>query len=239
MKKPIALILAVVTVLMPISASAMATASTTTATNNSAELARLKPKADAEIGRRITTLNGLVAIVNAAPHISAADKTNLAGQINPEVIALPALKTKIDADTDLATLKADVQSIYTEFRVYALLVPKVHLVRVADRLSDASAKLTTYADTLQSHIDKAKTAGKNITAVTSTMTDMRNQIASANTDFTAAVNDLISITPTQYNANKSVVTTDRDTLNGGREAAGKALADGKQIRNDLKSLGQD
>ena len=227
-----AAIIATIT-LMPLSAAA-AVARTNA---NSAAISRIQGLANNEITRRITTLNGLLTIINAATHLSAADKTSLTTQINTELANLPALKTKIDADTDLATLRTDVQSIYTEFRVYALLVPKVHLVRVADRLTDATAKLTVYADLLQAKIDAARASGKDVTAETATMADMRSQIATSNSDANSVDSTLVPLTPDQYNASPTIISNLRVTLNAGRQATAKALQDGSSVRNGLKSLG--
>jgi len=237
MKRLISSIAVASIMLMPV--SALAVAQTPQANQaNQVNITRLQNLANTEIDKRVTTLNGLVAIVNGATHLTADDRANLLTQITPELTALPVLKTKIDGDTDLATVKTDIQSIVTEFRVYRLLVPKVHLVRVADRLTDASNNLTVYADKLQAHIDKAKTDGKDVTNLTTTMTDMRVQIATAQSDAAGAVSSIINVTPDQYNVDTSITSSTRSTLNAGRLAAAAALKDGNSIRSDVESLGQ-
>lgn len=205
-------------------------------TGSQAQLTRLIGLADKQITSRINTLNTLLKALTNSPHLSTSDKAALTAQINAEISSLNQLKTKIDADTSIQTLRTDIQSIYTEFRVYVLIVPKVHLMRVADRLSDAINKLSAYADALQTKIDVAKTQGHDVTSLTATLTDMRSQIAKAKTDLAAVESKIMSVTPDQYNSDKTVVTSARDSLNAARTALHTALKDGNQIRQGLKAL---
>lgn len=206
------------------------------AANDNAAIARLKTLADNEINRRIVTLNSLTKVVAGATHLKDSDRASLTAQLNAELTNLPTLKTKIDGDTDLAMLRTDILSIRAEFRVYVLMVPKVHLIRVADRLLDANTKLTTYADKLQTHIDSAKTAGKDVRSLETTMTDMRSQITTAQSDATSVVSTLLNLTPDQYNASPTIVSNLKSTLKAGRDASAKALQDGNSIRKGLKDL---
>ncbi len=238
MKRLIASLAVCSVVLMPVSALALATppADNAKAEAQTAALARLKNLANTEINRRIATLNKLTQVMTDSPHLSAADKASLQTVISTQIADLKALNAKIQTATDLTTLKADIQSIRTQFRTYALIVPKVHLVRVIDRLSDAVTKLTAYANKLQARIDTAKAAGKDTAALEATMADMKTQIATATTALTTAKSQILNVTPDQYNANKSIVAATRDTLNTGRVAVAEALKDGNQILAGLKKL---
>src|SRR5579872_6107659 len=80
----------------------------------------LKTRADNEITRRITALNDLITRINGFTRLTADQKSSFVTQIQTEINTLTSLKTKIDADTDTATLKTDVQSIVAEYRVFAL-----------------------------------------------------------------------------------------------------------------------
>src|SRR5205823_6265817 len=93
----------------------------------------LKARGDFEIDRRLRTLAYLSRRVHDATHLTADDSDALTTQLAAETSGLTALKAKIDADTDLATLRADLRDIVTQYRVYLLMDPKVHLVIGADR----------------------------------------------------------------------------------------------------------
>lgn len=206
------------------------------ATGQQTQLARIKTLADKQIDNRVTVLTNLLKLVQNSPHISSTDKANLTTQVQTEISSLPQLKTKIDNETDIKSVRADVQSIYQEFRVYALIVPKVNLIRVADRLATAADKLSAYADSLQQQLDDAKAKGKDTSKLQATMTDMRSQISTAKADFTAAVSKIMNVTPDQFNSDKSSVSQTRNLLKAGRDALKTALKDGNQIKSGLKQL---
>lgn len=208
------------------------------ATSDATNLTRLKGLANKEVTHRLGALNALEAIVKNAKCLSAADRAKLEAEIEAEQTSLPTLKTKIDNDTDDATAKTDVESIKTDFRVFALMVPKVHLLRVADHLTCAITKITAYADKLQTHIDTARAAGKDVTTLQTTMTDMRAQIQTATADFTSAKDTILNTTPDQFNASPTIVNQVKATLDAGRQALIKALKDGNTIHKGLVALGQ-
>src|SRR2546428_166016 len=82
---------------------------------------------DVEIDRRLGTLTTLDGLVRDARHLTDADRQELLGEISADRSGLTALKAKIDADTDLTTLRNDLRTIVTGYRVYVLLEPKVRL----------------------------------------------------------------------------------------------------------------
>src|SRR5690242_14251407 len=86
---------------------------------------RLHNRADAEITRRLATLDRLTEVVNSAKLISGDDRTALVTKIVTDRAGLTELKATIDADSNLATLRPEVRRIVTDFRVYVLLEPQV------------------------------------------------------------------------------------------------------------------
>src|ERR1700683_867845 len=140
-------------------------------------LATLKTRGDAEINRRITDLTAALAKVQAVTTLTASDKSTLVSQIQTEVSGLNALKSKLDADTTLAAARTDVQSIVADFRVYVLMLPKAPLPAAFDSLAVVQTKLTALETQLQTAINNAKAAGKNVTAMQAGLTDMQAKTA--------------------------------------------------------------
>src|SRR5439155_10089617 len=136
-KLVVAAVTLTVAVIGPAAAQAQTTTTTGAAAGRRAELRSdaisvLKARGDFEIDRRLRTLADLTRRVHDATHLTAADRDALTTQLAAETSGLTALKAKIDADTDLATLRADLRDIVTQYRVYLLMDPKVHLVIGAD-----------------------------------------------------------------------------------------------------------
>src|ERR1700683_2187458 len=148
-----------------VSTSSPTPSATATPAAEPTRLATLKPRGDAEINRRITNLTAALAKVQAVTALTASDKSTLVSQIQTEVSGLNALKSKLDADTTLAAARTDVQSIVADYRVYVLMLPKARLAAAFDSLAVVQTKLTALETQLQTAINNAKAAGKNVTAM--------------------------------------------------------------------------
>jgi hypothetical protein len=213
------------------------TTSSSTA-NNGADQAKLKliiSRGDNEINRRLKTLNTLSTKINSAAKLSSSDKSLLAGEVNDEISALTSLKTKLDADTDLATAKTDAQSIIEGYRVYALIVPKVQLVKTADDQQVAEGKLTDLAAKLQTRITTAQGAGKNVADLQAKLSDLNSKVSAAQAISSGVESGVINLQPTDYNGNHSVLSGDRDKLKTAQSDIQAAIADAKSIISGLKS----
>ena len=199
-------------------------------------LDNLKKSADREITRRLTTLGTLTSQVAAMVRLNATDKAALTSQISGEITDLTALKAKIDSDTDLATARTDAAAIVTDYRVYALIVPKVHLLRTADIQLTNEDKLSTFATKLQTRIDAAKANGKNVTAIQATLNDMNTQTASARTITQSADQALRALQPGDYNSNHSVLSNIMSQLRNAHQDIEMANKDAHQIVGALQKL---
>src|SRR5690242_1308632 len=109
------------------------TAVTPTPAASAQHLTNLQTRGAAEITRRLTSLQAALTKLAAATKLTDADKTTLTAQVNAEITSLTALKTKLAADPNLTTARTDVQSIVTDYRVYALMLPKARMTASADR----------------------------------------------------------------------------------------------------------
>ena len=65
--------------------------------------------------------------------VSANEKTAIANEVQTEISNLTALNTKIQADTDLTTLKTDIQSITEDYRIFMLVIPQGRIEVAADK----------------------------------------------------------------------------------------------------------
>src|SRR2546430_23986 len=144
----------------------------------------------------------------------------MAGMQN-DITGLKTLDTTIQADTAITAAKADAQTIFTDFRVYALVLPVTHLVIATDAMTNVVIpKMTTVADALQLIITKT-----NATSEQPTLEDMKAQIAGALTTTNGLAADLQSFTPAQWNANHDLLAPDRGKVSSARTDLGKARRD--------------
>src|SRR5579872_967763 len=193
-----------------------------------------RSKADTQIEARITALNSLESRINEVTKVSSSEKTSLDANIQASLNAMTALKTKIDADTDNITLKADIQSITKSYRIYVLVLPQGRITAAADRIMTIAGLFGDLSAKLQTRITAAQTAGQNVTALNVSLSDMNAKTADANIQAQAAVSEISSLTPD--NGNQSVYQSNQTALSDARAKIKTAIADLKTARQDAGSI---
>lgn len=194
-------------------------------------------RADNEIAARINSLNLLVARINDIKKLSTDTKNLLTTQVQSQLTALNATKTKIDADTDINTLRTDIQSIFTSYRIYALFIPKTHILVGADGILQAVSSFTDIQNRLQADIQKAQSEGKDVSALSADLSDMQFKVADAQTQANNAVNVVTPLQPqvdmTPY---KSAFQTARSALQTALHDLQAARQDAVNIIQGLKQM---
>jgi len=192
----------------------------------------LKDKADQMIAQRLTSLNELKDKIVTIKKLTDTQKTQLTAKINTQINSLTALKTKIDADTDLDTLKSDSKSIVTSFRIFMIFEPQIHLIITADSLLTTADQTTLLADKLQAHINAAQATGKNVDNLNEELANLRNETANAKAIANQVITDVLALTPSNPDA-KNTLSNARTKIKTVRENLVESIKIGKQIRQEL------
>ena len=217
--------------------SASATAGPVSATakvKGAAGITKSITRADTELTRRITNLNQAAIRVSAMKNVSATQKSSIEASISTEIANLTTLKAKIDADTDAATLKTDVESITADYRVYALVLPQDHIIAATDRIGTIVAEMQQLGTKLSTRITEAQAAGKNVTAAQTAYTDMQAKVADASTQSQAAVSETQNLTPD--NGDATVAASNKAAIKDAVAKIKTATADLKAARADVKTI---
>jgi DNA repair exonuclease SbcCD ATPase subunit len=193
----------------------------------SAHLNRLKTHGASEIDRRLSSLQAALNKLQASTTLADADKKALAAGVQAEIDGLATLKDKLAAETNLDAARADVQSIFTEYRVYALLLPKARLVTVADRAQLAGKKFQELAGKLQVKVTALKAGGTDVTQLQKDLDAMNAKLTDAKTHYDGLPTKLLTLKPTDYNADHKVLRDYRDDMKAVR-ADFKAAHDAAQ-----------
>lgn len=196
----------------------------------------LKTRADTEINRRLAALNLLTTKVNLLKKLSADQKTSFNTDIQNNITDLTALKVKIAADTDPITLQTDVKSIIGDYRIFALYIPKIHLLAGADAVTDMTTNLSILAIKLQTKITTDQQAGKDTTTAQAALIDMQAKITAALTQAQNVTATVIPLAPTGYPGNSSSLKSSQVILKAARSDLQTARQDAQQIIKALKSL---
>ena len=199
----------------------------------------LKQACEGAIDRRLSALGDLQGKVSSSTYLTASDKATLLGEIGAENGGLAALRVKIAADTDRATLVADCKSIVEHYRVYLLMIPKAHLMIASDAATVIGQKLTDLATKLQADIDRARSAGKDTGDAQRDLDNLKAAI-SAGTGAAGPVDGLLNFTlplnPSEYPADQQNVKTARADMGTAHTDFVQAGKDAKQVVADLKAL---
>ena len=159
------------------------------------QVARMVERANREIDQRVTRLTALSTRIQGVKKISDANKTELTATIQSTITNLTDLKTKIAADMDIETLRTDLQSIASAYRIYALIMPQIAILGAADRAIVISDAMTAVSQKLQTRIASVQTAGHDVAALQSLLSDMNTKIADAKVQVQNAQKEVAALVP--------------------------------------------
>lgn len=190
------------------------TAPTPAATAAADRLPQLQARGEAAIDHRLVSLTSASATVTAAKGLTDAHRRTLLATMSSSTTGLTALRATIAADTTVAAAKGHVQSIFTDYRVYAVVLAQSGVVRGSDRLtSDALPNLQKAHDALAG-------AGKDATQLAA----MQKDIDAATAAVTGVGDAAIAVIPAAYDANHALLTPMRTSLTQAVAQARAAMA---------------
>lgn len=197
-------------------------------------LAQAKSRGEAEVNRRLATLDRLASQVQQVKRLSADHRTALLNELDQAKAGLSALLAKIQGDSDVATLRADLRTIVDGYRVYVFLVPQVHLIVAADVMLAITATFDDIEVKLQALIDKAAAAGKDTAAAQAALVALQSAVGSAKTSATAVISDVLPLTASGYPGNRGTISSARDKLRAARQSLNEARQQAKAAIDALR-----
>lgn len=200
----------------------------------SARITLAQSRADKEIDRRITALNNQLTRVQAMTKVSATFKASLATAIQGQISDLTSLKAKIDGETDVTSLRADIATITKSYRIFALVIPQGAIAAAADRIGTIGDSMTTLSAALQTRITAAQTSGADVSAMTTLLMDLNAKLADATTQSQAAVSATASLTPD--NGDQTVMASNHQALVTARQDIVAAQKDMQTARQDAGKI---
>lgn len=225
-------------IVTPLTAFAYASTTTCTATDTACVIAF----GDARIAERESALSKLNSKVSAAfadQRISSGDNSTLVGDISTNETGLTTLKGQLDSATDAKTARADVKLIYTQFRIFAVVLPRDYHELWLDMLTHTDTRLQGSETLLKDAIAGAP-AGVQGQANT-LFSDYQTQVSTAQAQTDAAQNIIGSLTPAGFDASPTSYATQFSSYKSDIATAAKstrqAASDMHQILALLKSGG--
>ena len=210
---------------------------TTTRPRSGAALSTAQAACEKAIDDRLAALDKLAAAVDGRPAVTDEHQATIDGHIAAAKAGLGALRDKIAADTDAATLKADCRQIVDGYRVYVVVVPRSHEVVAADAVVAGADKLTARVGDLQAAIDAAEAKGHDVSHDRELLADLQAKVASAHDAAAGVPATVLGLTAADWDAGtaKPALQSGHATLKSAHGDLATALQDAKSIVKDLKS----
>jgi hypothetical protein len=169
-----------------------------------ATLAGIKLKAATEINRRVHDLTAAVAKTNEAKGLGSGQAA-LVAYLGADIAPLTQLNQKIQADSNVQQARQDFGTIFTGFRVYALVLPAARIAGDADRATATTIPaLTAAATKAQQHVNPGNQA-----VLQPLIDDLTAQVAAANRASSGLAATVFAYTPARWNADHGLLSSAR------------------------------
>lgn len=188
-------------------------------------LSRIKNRGMQLIDERIKALEGNKYIINTKTTLTTDQKAALSTILTNNVNGLTTLRGTIASSTDATSTRALVQSIFVDFRIYAVILPQVRLEKRIYDLQNHSGKLSDTFIKTQAKIDEAKAKGKDVTEWQKMLDDAKVLVANDMNTLALLFTKVSALKPSDYGTTSRMVIESTNT-------------DLKKVVRDFNSIGK-
>lgn len=198
----------------------------------STTLVRLKAKGVKLVDERIAALNkNEKAITNS--DLTTDQKAALTGKISVNITGLTTLKTNINAGINATSTRSLIDSVYTNFRIYGIVIPQIRLEKRIYDLQNHISKLNSAFTQIQIKINEAKTLGRDTTAWQKNLDDAKVLVNADSNKLTALLTETRSLTPANYGTSSKATI---ESVNSGIKTIVKDLYGIEKTAKKLKNI---
>lgn len=194
---------------------------------------RLRDRCLHAVDRRLDRLERADERIRGAKHLTDAHRTVLTDQLTATADSLTRLRDKISGESGDA-LKQDCRSVAVDHRVYVLVLPRARLVAAGDAELAAVDKFADVVTRFEEAIDKAASAGKDVTEERADLGSMRTYVESAQDGASGIASSILDLTPADWNDDHTVLDPARKAAVDARLDLRSAHRLGSEIRQDLR-----
>jgi hypothetical protein len=175
------------------------------------QIDKLKSLGASAISRRETELATLSDDVRSNAHLSSSESATLLGLTGGVEAHLQALGSKIEADSLIDVLRADVLSIDASTRVSGLIEPMVHLALGAGDVGAVAGSLAQQEATLAA---EARSSRFNAAKESFLLAEISNEVSQLQSVVSAVLAQDLQLTPGGYPGNTATLQTLKNDLLG-------------------------
>lgn len=200
----------------------------------------IQQKGDGYITPRLTSLNSFLSYTKGSSVATSSQAQSVIGELGSEVSGLTTLKGTIDAFSDPSQIKTGllplVQDIFSNYRVYAVVLPKDHGLLHVAYLNNLTTNFATVQAQITQEITFAQGQNLNVSTLQADNTKYGAAVSQFSTDLNAVQGTLAALTPQGYPGNESSFATAKTQFGTVHTDAGAVQAAYKQFVADFKAL---
>jgi len=194
---------------------------------------------------KISKVNKLKNRINKFKNLIDNDKNSIIATIDGLIFNLDGLKNLIDTATSSDMVKETRETINTNYRVYALVMPQLNIIASADQMTTMISIMNIIGTKLETRINSLATStditSANIASARKTLTDLKTQLVDAQTNIQLAISMVAPLIPDQ--GDKIVMEKNQKTLKDARSkiklAKTSLVIAKKDAEAIVKLLGRD
>jgi hypothetical protein len=192
-------------------------------------LAGIKAKANTDITDRVNSLNSAIQRAKGTKGLGSGQGT-LETYLGTDIAPLQQLDATIQGATSTQQAAQEFGTIFTNFRVYRLVLPAAHIA------GDAFRVTTTAVPNLQSASTKAQQHVNpgNQGVLEPLIDDLNGQISAASNATNGLAATVLAYTPQQWNANNNLLAPSKQSDAQADAAVAKGRQDAVEIRAIVK-----
>jgi hypothetical protein len=188
----------------------------------------VKLKSSLLIKERINSLNANATIIAKSQKLTTEQKAAFATFFSGKVTELTALGVKIASSTDATSTKTLTASIFTDFRIYGIVLPQVRLEKRIYELQNHGVSLTEVFAKVQKAIDAQKARGKDVSVWQANLDATKTLVVKDTEKLSLLLTQISSLKPSDYG------TTSKATIESVNSGVRSIAKDFQSVRGKLR-----
>ncbi|MHB0976744.1 MAG: hypothetical protein ACYC1U_06070 [Candidatus Aquicultorales bacterium] len=200
------------------------------------KMEKLRKRGLQMVDKRIGRLEKELIRVRSLKKISEEERAALVEEIQGALDELSILRGRIERETDAQALISEVKSIISNFRVYAVVLPKAKALEAAERANWGAQRFDTLAGKIEERIAEAEAAGEDVTALQELLEQFKAELESAKANIAEAREAFKSMLIIDPKAATMSLKEGKAELKEARQDFKDAIGILKQIKEEFKKI---
>jgi hypothetical protein len=195
-----------------------------------------KARAELEIDRRTAILYSLIPKIDSSKKTSLGQKSQLDSEVSTEIANLSSLKKRVTSQTNFQAVVSDINILSDYYKNYAIVVPKVLIVTIADKINVMGDTFTNIADKLAQKTEQLEKLKKDVASVQKTLGHMLYVLGDAVNKAEIALISVLPLSPQDYPKNEPVLSDAKSKIKTSSQNLKSAVKDARTSLNLLKAI---